>query len=199
MASETLTRDLQGVQAPPVGTYEIDAPHSAVSFVAKHMMFTRVRGHFTDFSGTIEVGETPEASSAEVRIKADSLTTGNEMRDNHLRSQDFFEIERWPDIVFKTTKVDWTGGTTLRVEGELTVRDVTRPVVLEAEYEGTIADMRSGEPRIAFSARTELDREDWGITWNVALETGGVLVGKRVQIELEIAAVKVAAEGRKVA
>jgi polyisoprenoid-binding protein YceI len=186
--AQVLEREYEGVGAPPVGTYTLDPAHTAIGFVAKHMMFTKVRGHFARFDGAIVVGETPQDSSVHVTMEADSLTTGVHARDQHLRSRDFFEIERYPQLSFRSTKVEWTGGNTLRVTGDLTVRDVTRPVVLEAEYEGATPDPWGGF-RVAFTARGEIDREDWGITWNVALETGGVLVSKKVTLEIETQAV----------
>jgi polyisoprenoid-binding protein YceI len=185
---DVLEREYRGIAAPPVGTYRLDPTHTIVGFVAKHMMFTKVRGRFTRFDGEIVVGETPEESSLWVTMEADSLTTGVDARDQHLRSKDFFEIERYPQLTFRSTKVEWTGGSGLRVIGDLTVRDVARPVVLEATYEGAGRDPM-GAFKIAFSAQGELDREDWGITWNVALETGGVLVGKKVALEIDTQAV----------
>ena len=188
MATEVQEREYRGVQAPPVGTYTLDPNHTTIGFVAKHMMFTKVRGHFAEFEGTIVVGETPGQSSAEATMKVESLTTGVDQRDAHLRSADFFEVETYPTITFKSSAVEWVGGNQLRVTGDLTIRDVTRAVVLDAEYEGSTVDPWGGF-RIGFSASTEVDREDWGITWNVALETGGVLVSKKVVLEIETQAV----------
>jgi polyisoprenoid-binding protein YceI len=184
MGTELLEREYQGVKAPPVGTYTLDRTHTTLAFVAKHMMFTKVRGHFGEFEGTLTVGDSPETSSAEVTIKVDSITTGVEQRDGHLRSADFFEIETYPEMTFRSTKIEWVGGNALRVTGDLTIRGVTREVVLDAEYEGAVVDMQGGI-RAAFSARTEIDREDWGITWNMALEAGGVVVSKKVTIEID--------------
>lgn len=194
---EVLEREYEGVAAPPVGTYKLDPAHTTIGFVAKHMMFTKVRGHFAEFDGEVVVGESPADSSVEVTVQADSLTTGVDARDQHLRSKDFFEIERYPQVTFRSTRVEWTGRNTFRLTGDLTVRDVTRTVALEAEYEGGARDPWGGY-RIAFAARGEVDREDWGITWNVALETGGVLVGRKVALEIETQAVlqpPAAAEG----
>jgi polyisoprenoid-binding protein YceI len=188
MSTQVQEREYQGVAAPPVGTYTLDPSHTTIGFVAKHMMFTKVRGRFDRFEGTITVGETPETSSAVVTMDVPSLTTGVEQRDTHLRSADFFEVETYPRMRFETTNVEWVGGTELRVTGNLTVRDVTRPVVLRAEYEGSTPDPWGGF-RATFSARGEIDREDWGMTWNMALETGGVLVSKKVALEIETQAV----------
>jgi polyisoprenoid-binding protein YceI len=193
MGEQTAVTVIDGIEAPPAGEWQLDAAHTGVSFVARHMMVTKVRGHFSDLAGTIHVAERPEDSWVEVAIKTASIDTGNEMRDNHLKSADFLDVEKWPELTFKSSKIELTGGNRLRVHGNLTIRTVTRPVLLEGEYEGSIADLRGGT-RIAFSARTEIDREDFGITWNVVLESGGVLVSRKVQIELEVAAVRRAAE-----
>lgn len=171
-------------QIPAAGTWVIDPVHSNLGFVARYLMVTKVRGHFNDFSGTIHIADGPELSSVEVTITAASIDTENEMRDNHLRSPDFLDVERFPTLQFKSTKVEQTGDNELRVIGDLTIRDVTRPVVLEATFEGATSDLM-GNSRVAFSATTEIDREDFGITWNQTLETGGVLVGRKIRIELE--------------
>jgi polyisoprenoid-binding protein YceI len=179
---------LDGIEVPGQGTWEIDPAHSGVSFVARYMMLSKVRGRFTRFSGRIQVGPTPEESSVEVTIDPTSIDTGMEMRDNHLRSPDFFEVELHPQITFKSTRVERTGQTTLKVVGDLTIRGVTRPVVLDAEYHGLGVGLR-GDTRAAFAASTEIDREEYGVSWNQSLESGGVLVGRKVRIELDVQAV----------
>jgi polyisoprenoid-binding protein YceI len=186
--------ELAGLEAPPAGDWEIDAVHSNVTFTARYMMLSKVRGRFGSYAGTIHVGEIPEDSSVEVTIEAASIDTNNAMRDDHLRSPDFLDVERYPTLAFRSTKVERTGDTLLRVSGDLTIRDVTRPIVLEVEYDGYERRDLLDRSRIAFTATTEIDREEFGITWNQALETGGVLVGKTVGIELEIQAVRPAAE-----
>jgi polyisoprenoid-binding protein YceI len=191
MAQSGTTAALDGIEVPGQGTWEIDPAHTGVSFVARYMMLTKVRGHFTRFGGQMHVGPTPEESSVEVTIDPTSIETGMEMRDNHLRSPDFFEVELYPQMTFKSTRVERTGDTTLKVVGDLTIRDVTRPVVLDVEYQGLGIGLR-GDTRVAFTASTEIDREDFGITWNQSLETGGVLVGKKVRIELDVQAVAAA-------
>jgi polyisoprenoid-binding protein YceI len=182
------TRTVGGIEIPAPGDYVIDQAHTVVSFVARHMMVSKVRGYFREFSGVIHVAEDPLQSWAELAIKAESVDTGTEMRDNHLRSRDFLVSEEHPELIFRTVKLEPGEGPNLRAHGELTVAGVTRPLSLDVEYEGAIPD-RSGGTRIAFSASTEIDREEFGITWNQALETGGVLVGRKVKIELEVAAV----------
>jgi polyisoprenoid-binding protein YceI len=154
--------------------------------VARHML-SKVRGRFTGFSGWIEVAEDPFASKAEVEIQAATIQTNQEMRDGHLRSPDFLDVERFPTLTFRSREIRPTGGSRFEVEGELTIKDVTRPVTLAGEYLGRETDPY-GNQVIAFSARTTIDREDWGITWNQVLETGGLLVAKKVDIELEVEA-----------
>lgn len=187
------TRQIGGVGIPAPGDYVIDQAHTVVSFVARHMMVSKVRGYFREFSGMIHVAEDPLQSSAEICIKAASIDTGTEMRDNHLRSPDFLISEKHPELTFRSTRIEPGEGTNFKVHGELTIKEATRPVVLDVEYEGAIPDMRGGT-RVAFSAATEIDREEFDITWNQAIETGGVVVGRKVKIELEIAAVQSKAE-----
>ena len=187
----TVDRTEAGLPAP--GTWVIDSAHTSVGFVARYLMVTRVRGHFPAFEGNIEIAEAPEDSRVEVTIDAASVDTRNEGRDQHLRSPDFLDVERYPQLTFRSTKVERTGPSSLAVEGDLTIRDVTKPVTLDVEFEGTGADPW-GKTRVAFSARGQIDREGWGITWNQALEAGGVLVGRKVDIELEVQAVQSAAD-----
>jgi polyisoprenoid-binding protein YceI len=149
-------------------------------------MVSKVRGAFQSFSGTVEIAERPEDSRADVTIDAASITTYVEMRDNHLRSNDFLAIDEHPTIEFHATGLEVTGDETFALRGDLTLRGVTRPVTLDARFEGLTRDLH-GKDRAGFSATTEIDREDYGITWNQALESGGVLVGKKVRIELEVA------------
>ncbi len=188
MEQSGTTAVLDGIEVPGQSTWEIDPAHTGVGFVARYMMLSKVRGHFTRFGGQIHVGPTPEESWVEVTIDPTSIDTGMEMRDNHLHSPDFFEVELYPNMTFKSTRVERTGETTLKVVGDLTIRDVTRPVVLDVEYQGLGIGLR-GDTRAAFAASTEIDREEFGITWNQSLETGGVLVGKKVRIELDVQAI----------
>lgn len=181
------TRPVHGVELPPAGNWKIDSSHSTVEFVGRHLMVSKVRGRFTDLDGSIRVAEVPAESSVEVVINTDSLDSRDPQRDAHLRSDDFFDVERFPTIAFRSTKVEGEGHV-WRVTGDLTIRDMTRPVVLDVEYGGVVADPFGGR-RTGFSASAELDREDWGLTWNVALEAGGLLVSKKVRIEIEIEAV----------
>jgi polyisoprenoid-binding protein YceI len=186
-AEGTFTRTLQGVEAPAPGDWVIDTPHTNLMFVARYAMLTKVRGHFNVFEGTIHVAEKPEDSWVELTIDVSSITTDDDTRDNHLRSGDFLDLANHPTITFKSTKVEVLSDNTLRVTGNLVIRGVTKEVVLDMEYAGTAKDAY-GRTRVAFSAKTEIDRDEFGVNWNMALETGGVLVGKKVQIELEIQA-----------
>jgi len=184
------TRLVDGVEIPAPGVWEVDPAHSRLGFVARHLMVTKVRGSFDVFDGRIVVGDRPESSNVEVRVDTTSITTGSADRDQHLKSPDFLDVERYPTMTFRSNKVERSGDTGLRLDGELTVRDVTRPVSLEAEFDGLTDDPWGGK-RVAFTATTEIDREDWGITWNQALETGGVMVSKKVKIEIEVEAFRV--------
>ncbi len=188
MAEAASARAL-GVELPEPGEWKIDPAHTVISAVARHLMVAKVRGYFRQFEGTIHVAEKPEDSWVEVEIDAASIDTGTKERDDHLRSPDFLDVENHPKIVFKSTKLEPGTDGDFKLHGDLTMRGVTRPVVLDAHYEGSSPDPWGGK-RMAFSASTELHREDWGITWNVALETGGFLVSKTLKVEIEVEAVK---------
>ena len=190
MATATSTvREYEGHQVPTPGTYALDTAHTTIEFVGRHLMITKVRGRFTDFTGELTIGEAPEDSSVAVTIDAASVDSGEPRRDEHLRSADFFDVENHPTISFRSTGVEAGRGGLWKVTGDLTVKDVTRPVVLEVEFDGAQTSPW-GDLRVGFSAATELDREAWGLTWNQALETGGVVVGKKVRIELNVEAVR---------
>jgi len=187
--SETTTRVYNGLEVPAPGTFVLDPAHTRVGFVAKHLMVAKVRGHFAEMAGSVTLAENPLDSTAEATIQVASITTGAEDRDAHLRSSDFFEIEKYPTMTFSGAKVLDASRGTFHVVGNLTIKGITRPVELEVEYDGFARDPWGNE-RIALTATTEIDREDFGITWNVALETGGVLVGRKVKIEIEAEAVR---------
>ena len=170
------------------GVWDIDPGHSNVEFVARHLV-SRLRGRFHDCTGTIEIGADPVRSAAEVTIQAGSIDTHHDDRDGRLRGPDFLDAERFPTLTFRSSGVrDFDGRSVLQLVGDLTIRDVTKPVTLDVEYLGWSVDPWGGK-RAGFSARTAIDRDDFGAGWNAVLETGGLLVGKRVQIELEIEAV----------
>jgi polyisoprenoid-binding protein YceI len=187
--TESAVRTYEGKEIPAAGTYAIDTSHSTVEFVGRHLMITKVRGRFEDFAGEIKIAEIPEDSSVEVTIQAASVSTAEGRRDEHLRSGDFFDVETYPTLSFRSAGVSHAKGSNWKVDGELTVRGVTRPVTLDVEFDGSTASPW-GDQRIGFTASTEIDREDWGLTWNQALETGGVLVGRKVRIELGVQAVR---------
>ena len=175
-------------------TWTLDPAHSAVTFSAKHMMVTTVRGSMAIREIDLDFDhDRPEASSVRVVLDAASIDTGQEMRDGHLRSADFLETEAHPTIDFVSTRIDPRGGDRYDIHGDLTIRGVTRPVVLDAELGGVVADWQGGGRRAAFSARTTIDRDDFGLTWNVALEQGGWLVSRDIRIEIELAATAPAA------
>ncbi len=176
---------------PVAGTYDIDGAHTSVEFVGRHLMITKVRGRFSDVRGRITIAEEPAQSHVEVEIGAASLSTGNDDRDAHLRSGDFFDVEHYPTITFRSTHVTAMPDHTWQVTGDLTVRDTTVAVTLQVDFDG--ADISPlGDERVGFSAATEVNREDFGLTWNVALETGGLLVGKTARIELSVQAIAAA-------
>ena len=170
--------------------WEIDSSHSGIHFSVRHMVVAKVRGQFARWSGTIlaEDGDLARAT-ANVIIDASSIDTGVADRDAHLKSPDFFDVTTYPELTFKSTGVEKQSAETLRVTGELTIRGVTREVVLEVEYAGRTKDPWGNE-RAGFTAKTAVDRKDFGLTWNQVLEAGGVMVGDRVTIELEVEAVK---------
>ncbi|MDP8969462.1 MAG: YceI family protein [Actinomycetota bacterium] len=188
MTEATAVRTVDGVTVPDAGTYEIDPAHSVVEFVVRHLGLAKVRGRFNEFTGTIDVAEDIAQSSVRVTIQAASIDTRDADRDAHLRSADFLDADNHPTLEFRSTRLRQEGGDWL-LDGELTVRGVTRPVTLEVEFEGAAKDPW-GNTRLGFSADTTINREDFGLTWNQALETGGWLVGKDVKIELSTEAIQ---------
>lgn len=184
-----LTRSIDGVELPAAGTYAIDASHTHVGLSVRHMMVAKTKGRFADVSGTVTIAEDPLQSSVEVEIQAASIDTRDETRDGHLRSADFFDVEAHPVITYRSTKVTPAGAGRWSVEGDLTIKGTTRPVALDVTFEGAAASPFGGSS-IGFEASAELDREDFGLTWNQALETGGVLVGKTVKISIDAEAVR---------
>ncbi|MCO1581147.1 YceI family protein [Crossiella sp. SN42] len=173
------------------GDYAIDATHSRVGFVARHAMVTKVRGAFNEFDGRIKVdGDNPANSSVAVTIDAASIDTRNAQRDEHLRGSDFLELEKFPQIRFVSTSVA-QDGEDFALTGDLTIKDVTRPVTIDFTFEGTAKDP-FGNTRVGFEGTTTISRKDFGITWNAALETGGVLVSDKIVLEFEVSAVRAA-------
>jgi polyisoprenoid-binding protein YceI len=174
------------------GDYTVDPSHSRIGFVARHAMVTKVRGQFTDFDATAHIdAEDPRRSSASVTIKVDSIDTRNDQRDAHLRGNDFFDLAAHPEITFVSTAVEPVADDVLRVTGDLTIKGVTRPVTIDFTFEGSAVDP-FGNHRVGFEGSVVVNRKDWGITWNAALEAGGVLVSEKVTLELELSAIRTA-------
>jgi polyisoprenoid-binding protein YceI len=186
--STTPGRVVNGVTLPTPGTYLLDPTHTRIGFVARHLMVTKVRGNFREFEGSITVAEQPTDSTAEVTIQAASIDTNTADRDAHLRSADFFDAEQFPQLTFGSARVTSQQGSDFTVTGDLTIKGVTHEVELKVELDGVVADPY-GNTRLAVSASTDIDREQWGLTWNAALETGGVMVSKNIRIEIESEAV----------
>ena len=166
--------------------WQIDQAHSTIGFEVKHMMVSKVKGQFTNYSADVEVDNLEDLTSAQIEITIDttSINTSNEDRDNHLKSAEFFDIEQFPDIKFKSTNIT-KDGDDYKVAGDLTIKDVTKPVVFDVEYGGKGTNPWGVEV-YGFEAETKIDREEFGLTWNAALETGGVLVGKDIKIKVEL-------------
>jgi len=172
------------------GTWTLDPSHSRIGFVARHAMVTKVRGAFNAFEGTAVLdGEDPSRSTATVTIEAASIDTRNAQRDAHLRSNDFLAMEEFPQITFVSTGVRQADDTTFELTGDLTIKGVTRSVTVPFTYEGAATDP-FGNPRVGFEGSVTVNRKDYGITWNAALETGGVLVSEKITLEFEISAIR---------
>ena len=184
--TQDLTRIVDGAAVPAAGTWVIDGSHTSAEFVARHLMVTKVRGGFGSVTGTLEVADDPTASRVEVVIDTASISTADADRDDHIKSPDFFDIENHPEIRFVSTAVRIKGSSWV-LDGDLTIKDITKPVTLDFDFVGLAADPW-GNQKAAFSATTTVNREDWDLNWNVALEAGGVLVSKKIDIEIEMQA-----------
>ncbi|MFJ8160139.1 YceI family protein [Streptomyces sp. NPDC096136] len=172
------------------GDYVIDPAHTRIGFVARHAMVTKVRGAFHRFEGTAHLdGADPAKSSAQVVIRTESIDTGVEQRDQHLRTNDFLDAPNFPDITFRTSKIEAKSDTDYRVTGDLTIKDTTKPVTIDFEYTGNAVDPY-GNLRVGLEGSVTVSRKDFGITWNAALEGGGVLVGDKIVLEFDISAIK---------
>lgn len=172
------------------GEYNIDPVHSRIGFIARHALVTKVRGLFNEFAGTMSInGDAPAESSGKVTIQVASIDTGQPDRDAHLRTNDFFAMDEYPEITFQSTGIKQVNDTEFEVTGDLTMRDVTKPVTFAVEFLGAAVDA-AGATRIGFEGSVTVNRKDWGINWNAALEAGGVLVSEKVVLEFEVAAVK---------
>ncbi|MFJ2576071.1 YceI family protein [Kitasatospora aureofaciens] len=174
------------------GDWAIDTTHSEIGFSVRHAMVTNVKGRFTDYDGKLHLdGTTPGNSSAELVIKVASIDTNQAQRDEHLRTGDFFAADSFPEIRFRSTSTERLRGDSYRMSGELTIKDTTRPIVLDLDYTGSATDAYGAE-RVGFEGTAVVDRTDFGLTYNAALETGGVLIGEKVKLSFDISAVKAA-------
>lgn len=187
------TRSVDGVELPAAGTWAIDPGHAEVGFVGRHLVFTKVRGRFRGVEGAVVVGDDPADTTVDVVIDVASVDSGDETRDDHLRSGDLFDVATFPTAAFRGRAEQWRGRKG-KLAGDLTIKGVTRRVVLDAEYLGFQADPWGGE-RAIFSAVGDVNRDDFGVTWNMVLETGGVLVSKEIRLEIEVELVRQASAG----
>ena len=186
--NEVTTRTVDGVELPPPGTYALDVAHTQVGFAVRHMAVSKVRGRFTKFDGTIQVAEDPTQSSVNVTIDANSVDTQDETRNNHLRTNDFFDVENHPTWTFVSTSIVPDGKGKWKLTGDLTIRGVTRPVTLESSLEGVVKDPY-GNLRTGFSASAVIDREDFDVSFGAVMDAGGLVVAKKVTIEIEAEAI----------
>ena len=188
MAETTVTtRRVDGTEYPAVGTYDIDVSHTRLGFAVRHMAVSKVRGEFKEFSGTLELAENPVDSKISVTLQAASVETKDENRDNHLRTNDFFDVENHPTWTFTSTAIRPVTVAEWHVDGDLSIRGVTKQVTLDATLEGVVQDPY-GLHRVGFSATTTINRDDFGVSFNAALEAGGLVVSKKVDIDLEVEA-----------
>ncbi|HEX4983512.1 MAG TPA: YceI family protein [Ilumatobacteraceae bacterium] len=187
----TATRSINGIELPAAGLWSVDPGHAEVGFVGRHFGLTKVRGRFTGVAATVVIADEIAASSVEVVIDMASVSSGDQSRDDHLRSADLFDVENHPVATFRSAGIV-TNGSSGSIAGELTIKGVTRPVTLDVEYLGHVTDPWGGE-RAVFSANTTINREQWGLTWNMLLEAGGLLVSKEIRLEIEVELVRQAA------
>ncbi|GGJ73946.1 polyisoprenoid-binding protein [Streptomyces camponoticapitis] len=172
------------------GDYTIDPSHSSIGFTVRHAMVTNVRGTFSKHEGTLSLdGSKPENSSASIDVEIESIDTGAPDRDGHLRSADFFDAETFPKMTFRSTGAEQLGGDDYRIIGELTIKDVTKPLAIDLEFHGKATDPYGNE-RVGFEGSATISRSDWGLTWNAALESGGVVVSDKVKLVFDISAIK---------
>ena len=172
------------------GDYTLDPAHSTVGFVARHAMVTNVKGKFNDFTGSLHLdGGDPSKSTASIDVKMDSIDTGSADRDGHLKSADFFKTDEFPTMTFRSTSAQALGGDDYRITGDLTILGVTGPLTIDLEFNGSAKDP-FGNERVGFEGKAEILRSEWGLTWNAALETGGVLVSDKIKLNFDISAIR---------
>lgn len=185
-ATGAVNPDLAGL----TGDYTIDPAHSTIGFVARHAMVTNVKGSFQDFTGTLHLdGSDPSRSTASLDVVMDSISTGNADRDGHLKSADFFKADEFPAMTFRSTKAEALDGDDYRITGDLTILGTTRPLAIDLEFNGAAKDP-FGNERVGFEGKAEILRSEWGLTWNAALETGGVLVSDKIKLNFDISAIR---------
>ncbi|MEU3403870.1 YceI family protein [Streptomyces sp. NPDC006670] len=188
--SAVATPGVDPALAALTGDYVIDPSHSSIGFTVRHAMVTNVRGSFAEHEGTLHLdGRDPARSTASIDVKIASVSTGIADRDAHLRSGDFFDAEAFPLMTFRSTSAAHVGGDTYRISGDLTIKDVTRPLSIDLEFAGSATDVYGNE-RVGFEGSAEILRSDWGLTWNAALEAGGVMVSDKVKLTFDISAIK---------
>lgn len=185
------TRIVDGIELPAPGTWAVDPGHAEVGFVGRHLMLTKVRGRFTDVSATVEVGDRLEDSTVEATIGMASVDSGDATRDDHLRSADLFDVANHPTAAFRSERIERTGAATGVLHGMLTIRGVTRPVVLDVAFLGGLVDPWDNQ-RAVFEAHGRINREDWGLTWNMVLDQGGLLVSREIDLALHVELVRAA-------
>lgn len=193
-ASATAVATLDPALTALTGEYTVDPAHSSIGFTVRHAMVTNVRGTFTEHEGSLSLdGSNPAASSASIDVSIASIDTGMTDRDGHLRSADFFDAEAFPKMSFRSTSAEQLDAETYRITGDLTIKDVTRPLSIDLEFHGSATDVYGNE-RVGFEGSANILRSDWGLTWNAALETGGVMVSDKVKLTFDISAIKRAPE-----
>jgi len=191
-ATAVTTAEVDPALAALTGDYTIDPAHSSIGFTVRHAMVTNVRGSFAEHEGSLKLdGSDPANSTASIDVKIASVDTGIKDRDGHLVSGDFFDAEKFPLMTFRSTSAEQLGGDKYRVTGDLTIKDVTRPLSIDLEFNGSAKDVYGNE-RVGFEGGAEILRSDWGLTWNAALETGGVMVSDKVKLTFDISAIKAA-------
>lgn len=185
------TRVINGIEVPATGTWKVDSGHAEVGFAGKHFMLTTVRGRFTDVDITLEVGEEPKDTTVQAVINMASVYSGDAARDDHLRSADHFDVDQYETAIFVSKRLGWDGGRSGTLVGDLTIKGITREVALDWTYEGFAHDPW-GNDRAVFSARGNIDRSDFGLTWNMVLDAGGLLVSKQIDLIFDFEAIRVA-------
>ena len=190
-ATTTLTRTVEGREVPNTGTYDFDLAHSSIELVVRHLVVSKVRARFSDWSGSLTIADNPEDSKVEVTIQTGSFSSGDETRDGHVKSADFFDVEQFPTATYRSTKVTPATNGDWAVDGELTIRGITKPVALAVTFAGAATDP-FGNAKVFFEASTDIDRDQFGVSFNAPLEAGGVLLSKNIKIELEVQAVPAA-------